>query len=145
VFKDTLQSVVRRTLKPHTKQLGFNRTIRDPFSRNRYSQGFLNFTNEIKGPQFKLGLKDRFGNFRSTKIRLIKQIEEQQDNDYYLNINEKSDFCRKKLPISNPVFLSKTLRQKDEQGKAYLGPLSYDYVKPINRKSYHFNLNNKWF
>ena len=106
MFKDTLQSVVRRTLKPHTKQLGFNRTIRDPFSRNRYSQGFLNFTNEIKGPQFKLGLKDRFGNFRSTKIRLIKQIEEQQDNDYYLNINEKSDFCRKKLPISNPVFLS---------------------------------------
>jgi len=84
----------------------------------------------MKGPKFKLGLKDRFGNFRSTKIRMIKQIEDQKDNDFYLDINEKSNFCRKKLPISNPVFLSKTLRvsqQEVAKGKSYLGPLVYDY------------------
>jgi len=37
-------------------------------------------------------------------------MENQKDNDYYIDINKKSDFFRDKISISNPVFLSKTKR-----------------------------------
>jgi len=96
-------------------------------------------------PQFKLGLKDRFGNFRSTKIRIIKNMEEQKENDYYLTLNAQSKFFRDKIAVSNPVFLSNVKRKAIPKFRsAYQGPLIYDYQKPDHKKSWHFNLNNGW-